>query len=451
MTAIDNETTMYRQLAEVLIKKHPYFYDKSKIWWLWNFKKYCWEIIDEIDIMNVFDTQFTMSSETPNTKLKILEALKKIGRKNIPKEAKKTWIQFKDKIVDIKDTKDTKTITSWIATSEWFVTNPIPWELGEKEDTLIIDKIFKEWVGEKYVKTLYEICAYCLLCDYPLHRIFCLLGSGCNGKSKFIGLINKLVGKDNSTTSELDLLLNSKFEKSKLFKKLVCSIGESNFTTLQKTAALKQLTGQDKINFEFKFKNPFDDYNYAKIIMAANTLPVTLDKTPGFYRRVIVTNFPNTFTEKKNILDDISDEEYKNLCRKSIRILKELITKGEFNNEGDFKFKEDMYEELSNPLKKFIKEFCYEDVNVEVPFYEFYGDHIKFLSERKYRIQSKIEVSKQLKDDGYEIKTKSISKDNGDYTTWRFILGLNLKKNKEEKQGDLKEVFNKFENKEIKE
>ncbi len=42
-------------------------------------------------------------------------------------------------------------------------------------ETPTIDKIFEEWVGEEYVKTLYQIIAYCLLPDYPMNRLFCFI------------------------------------------------------------------------------------------------------------------------------------------------------------------------------------------------------------------------------------------------------------------------------------
>ena len=104
----------------------------------------------------------------------------------------------------------------------------IKWDVSGDPRTPVIDKIFNEWVGEKYIKTLYEIIAYCLISDYPIHRLFCLIGAGLNGKGCFLRLLSKFIGEDNITSTELDVLLSSRFEVTRLHKKLVCMMGETN-------------------------------------------------------------------------------------------------------------------------------------------------------------------------------------------------------------------------------
>ena len=165
------------------------------------------------------------------------------------------------------------------------MTNPIPWKVSGDPRTPTMDKIFEEWVGKEYVPLLYEILAYCLIPDYPINRLFCLIGSGLNGKSKFLELLQIFVGMQNVCSTELDSLISSRFEVTRLHKKLVCLMGETNFGEISKTSILKKLTGKDIIGFEYKNKNPFEDYNYAKILIATNNLPTTTDKTIGFYRR----------------------------------------------------------------------------------------------------------------------------------------------------------------------
>ena len=74
-------------------------------------------------------------------------------------------------------------------------------------------------------------------------------------------------------------------------------MGETNFGVLSKSSILKKLTGGDMIGFEIKGKDPFDDYNYAKIIIASNSLPPSDDTSEGFYRRWNIINFGNKFVE----------------------------------------------------------------------------------------------------------------------------------------------------------
>ena len=111
-------------------------------------------------------------------------------------------------------------------------------------------------------------------------------------------------------------------------------MGETNFGLLSSTSLIKQLTGGDKIGFEKKGKDPFSDYNYAKMIIASNSLPTTQDTSDGFFRRWLIIDFPNEFEEGKDIVSDIPDIEYINLGKKVMGILPKFLNKGILKLEG---------------------------------------------------------------------------------------------------------------------
>lgn len=392
-----------KQLAEEIFDVQPYFYDSSKMWWLWNNELFKWEIKDDKDILIVVSKNSDANTVNSKEKNEIIEAMQQLGRGKIPKEIKKTWIQFKDTIVDYETGEEFK------ATPEYFVTNPIPFGLHEERyiETPIMDKIFEEWVGKEYVKTLYEIISYCLIPNYPIHRLFCFIGEGMNGKSCFLRLLKIFIGKDNITSTELDSLLHSRFEITKLHKKLVCVMGETNFAEMSKTSVIKKLTGQDTIGYEYKNKNPFDDVNYAKILIATNNLPTTTDKTIGFYRRWLIIDFPNRFSEKKDILNDIPQEEYEILTIKSLKILKDLMDKKSFHNEGTIEDREKKYEEKSNPFDKFWSENIIEDINVDISKKKFKEKLDSWCKENRFRLLSEVTISKHMKDK--EIETTRLT------------------------------------------
>lgn len=379
--------------AEYFNELQPFFYDKNKIWWMWNKTEYKWEIVDEVDILNMVNQATGMDVISSKERTEILNALKQEGRKCHPEQIKPTWIQFKNKIVDIKTGEEFE------ASPKYFVTNPIPYKRHNNnyEKTPTMDKLFEEWVGKKYVKTLYEILAYSLIPSYPIHRLFCLLGSGSNGKSCFLRLMKKFVGKENVTATELDTLLNSRFEKARLHKKLVCLMGETNFQIIENTSIIKKLTGQDTIGFEYKNKNPFEDENYAKIIIATNNLPVTTDKTVGFYRRWLIIDFPTQFPENEDILKKIPEEEYEALARKCSILLKDLLEKQKFHNEGSINERMKRYEEKSNPFEKFINEFCSLDNPDEfITKSEFSRRLNEWLIEKRFRKMGDRTINKMM-------------------------------------------------------
>jgi P4 family phage/plasmid primase-like protien len=411
----------YQENVEKFYETNPFFYDKANIFWLWDDNKKKYDMVDDTDIMILLDDVLGFKGFTVNSKIKsqYLEAFKRVGRKNIPEDAPTKWIQFKDKAFSLKS-KNTYDVTH-----HFFFTNPIPFEIGETSDTPIMDKLIKEWVGEEYVQTAYEIIAYCCLSDYPIHLIFCLVGCGRNGKSKFLGLINKFMGKENICSTELDLLTGnsiSRFESFKLYKKLVCLMGETNFGTVNRTSLLKKLVGQDLIGYEVKNKLPFDGYNYAKVLIASNSLPPTEDTSEGFYRRWLILDFPNTFPEGHDILKDIPEEEYNHLAKKVTEILPGLLERGSFNNQGTIEDRKNKYIMVSNPLPMYISQYCYRNPDFYIRYSEFYTTYIKYLNENKRRIISKKEFSTILGTEGLEIQrtTKDGQSD-------RWVLGLSLK------------------------
>jgi len=383
--------------SEIFQDVQPYFFDKSKMFWIWDAKTFAWKVSDDIDILNMIEESTGQDIISSKNRQEILNALKQQGRKYLPKPIKPTWIQFKEKILDYTTGEVLQ------ATPEYFVTNPIPWDVSEFENTPVMDKIFEEWVGKEYVQTLYEILAYSLVPDYPLHRLFCFIGSGLNGKSKFLQLLRKFVGLENVTSTELDVLLKSRFEITKLHKKLVCQMGETNFAEMSKTSILKKLTGQDSIGFEYKNKTPFDDHNYAKILIATNNLPTTTDKTIGFYRRWLIIDFPNQFSEQVDILETIPEEEYNALASKCIILLKNLLEKREFHNEGSIEDREKKFEEKSNPVSKFLDEFTtVKDPNENIKKWELEKTLNEWLTENRHRKMSVRTINKHMKERGIE-------------------------------------------------
>lgn len=411
-----------RALVKRVLEKQPFYYDEAKIWWFWNDNLKCWKMTDETNILNSIGELSTANTVSSREKAEILEAMRQEARKKKPKEIKKTWIQFKEEIFDLK------TGIEFLATPEYFATNPISYGLDKNKfiETPTMDKMFEEWVGEKKVKLLYEIIAYCMLPDYPIHRLFCCVGEGLNGKTKFFELLTKFIGRDNVCSTDLDLILSSRFERIRLYKKLACIMGETNFNQLNKTSTLKRLTGQDLMGFEKKHKNPFDDYNYAKILIATNTLPETADKSVGFYRRWEIIDFPREFSEKKDILATIPEEEYEALALKCCNILSDLIKKRAFHGEVSVQERAKRYEEKSNPIIKFIEENCKtKDENAFVWSWEFGERYNAWCSEYKHRPLSSKSIGVSLKHMGYVSGKQPVGNEGKYHRCWS---GLSWKK-----------------------
>lgn len=415
---IDN----YMENAEEFWHQNPYFYDdEAKIFWLWNKELFKYEMISEPKLMVLFDDILGFRGQTVSstTKNNHLEAFKRFGLKKKPMDAPVKWVQFKDKAFSIKSGK------IYEVKPNYFFTNPIPWEIGQISDTPFLDKLFKDWVGEKELPDLYEFIAYCCYRDYPIQLLFCLHGHGRNGKSTFIKIVDKFLGKENTCTTDLDMIAGmhkSRFETVRLYKKLACFMGETNFNILENSSILKKLVGGDKIGFEVKGGGLFDDFNYAKIIIASNSLPSSEDTSEGFYRRWHIIDFPNEFPEGKDISLNVPEAEFNNLAKKITEILPKLLEKGSFSNQGSIEQRKEKYILASNPLPFFIDYFCYQNPIKYVRYSKLYLTYTTFLKVNKRRIVSKKEFTKILNAESLE--TRKTSHDGEiDY----YVEGLEIK------------------------
>jgi len=412
----------YIDFGEEFFEEQPFYFDDIGNWWLWSEKESFWSIIDETTLLNeIYDSCRVngIRITAGGVKSEIKTAMQMVGRKHKPQEAHKRWIQFKDQAFSLRSGELHK------VTHDFFFTNPLPWTMGETSDTPVMDKLFKEWVGEKYVKTLYEMFAYCCYTDYPIQVLFCLYGGGRNGKTCFLKVLSNFLGNSNLCSTDLDLLVGnnkSRFEVFKLYKKLGCLMGETNFGVLESSAILKKLTGGDLIGFEIKGKNPFDAYNYAKIFLASNSLPSSEDTSEGFYRRWVIIDFPNQFKEGKDITESIPESEYNALARKCCDILPKLLENGEFTHQGTIEDRKNKYIMASNPLPFFIITHMYQNPLGYIRYSEFYMTYTKFLAKNKRRIVSKKEFSKILIAEGFENRRTS-KEGNVDY----YVEGLELK------------------------
>lgn len=419
---IDN----YQQNVELFYKLQPFFYDKSKIFWFWNKKQNKYEIVDDTDVMIMLDDILGLKGQTINAKTKnsYLEAFQRVGRRNHPKNAPEKWLQFKDKAYSI----NSKNI--YDVTPKYFFTNPIPWNIGGSEETPILDKLLEEWVGKDQMKVLYELIAYCCYRKYPIQLLFCLWGNGRNGKSQFLNILNKFLGDTNTTSTELDLLAGhnkNRFEVFKLYKKLACFLGETNFGLLENSSLLKKLCGGDKIGYEKKGKDPFDDVNYAKIIIASNSLPSSIDTSDGFYRRWMIVDFPNEFEETgKPIWEIVPDEEYKALANKITKIISELLNKGKFENQGSIEYRKQKYISVSNPFDLFLKEYCFIGDDKKIKYSVLYSTYLRYLSKNKRRRVSRKEFAAVLDDEGLYKEKNNFKDEDGNYYSTLWVMGLRL-------------------------
>jgi putative DNA primase/helicase len=271
-----------------------------------------------------------------------------------------------------------------------------------------------------------EIIAYTICSDQFLQRLFAFCGAGMNGKGTFLKLLTKFIGTKNYCASDIKVLSNNNFESSALYKKLACIMGEVDASDLTNTNTIKKLSGEDDMRFEFKGKGSFTEESITTCLIATNSMPTTPDKSMGFYRRWLIIDFPHQFSVKRDLIGQIPDQEFENLGRCCLNLLKEMQETNQITNEGNLKQREERFEERSNPVMKFIETNCEEDFNGKTEFREFCNCFNNYLKSKHLRIQSPILIGKMLRTEGFEVAPRKIMR-GADVISSKFVIGLIIK------------------------
>jgi putative DNA primase/helicase len=122
-----------------------------------------------------------------------------------------------------------------------------------------------------------------------LQKFLYLFGSGANGKGAFMGLLSMLVGKENTHSTTIAELNESRFESANLMnKRLVLMTDEDK--RVGGLSVFKSATGQDPIRYERKGKDATNFIFKGMFVIAANSPTFVGDSSFAIKRRKL--DFP---------------------------------------------------------------------------------------------------------------------------------------------------------------
>jgi len=199
---------------------------------------------------------------------------------------------------------------------------------------------------EAFINATFPVDAHDLAWEIPgvlmtpatwLQKAILLLGEGCNGKSVYLALLVRFLGRHNVSTIALHRLEIDKFSVSRLVGKLANICADLPSEHLAGTSTFKALTGGDTLSAEYKFKDSFDLDPFARLVFSANHPPRSADSSAAFFRRWVVIPFDHTFARNEQIPRDILDarlqapEELSGLLNKAIEGLRRVQSQRRFS------------------------------------------------------------------------------------------------------------------------
>jgi putative DNA primase/helicase len=173
-------------------------------------------------------------------------------------------------------------------------------------DEIYADDLDKE---QKITATL-ELLGYSLMSHTKHEKFALLIGSGANGKSVLLGLLEALCGPENISGVQPSKFDNP-FQRGHLQYKLVNIVTELKQGVVIADAELKAITSGEPATVEHKNKDPFVMRPYSTCWFGTNHLPHTRDFSDAFFRRAVVLTFNNVFRGSRrdpNLSDKLKAE-----------------------------------------------------------------------------------------------------------------------------------------------
>tara|TARA_B100002003_G_scaffold221411_1_gene224439 strand:- start:932 stop:1705 length:774 start_codon:yes stop_codon:yes gene_type:complete len=254
-----------------------------------------------------------------------------------------------------------------------------------------------------------------------------LLGSGANGKSTYLFVLEHLLGKENISSVPMGKL-ESEFHRASLYNKLVNISSELEINELMGSGYFKSIVSGDTIDAAYKFRDSFSFTPYARLIFAMNELPKSRDRSYGYYRRFLIVPFSKQFRGKNadRTLPNKLLEEIDGIFNWALVGLKRLFAQDGFTESKVLNEMIELYRRDNNPVITFIEEDCLVDSDETVSKKDLYAAYKDFCSENGYRSLNERHFFKEFKNNVTKISesyphNKELGKRD------RILIGVSLR------------------------
>lgn len=408
--------------SERIEEENIFIYDKHKRFWRYDDVDGIWKDNAEQFVRTILRNN--LFGEEQQKRNYVEEVLAYIKEKNYKEDfipnSDPYLIAFQNKVFDLNsgEFKDFR--------PEYYLTNKLKIKIDENiKDCPNIDRFFSESIGGEYKEILYDLAAYCLFKQFPYQKVFFIHGPASTGKSQYMNLLEVFLGENNYCSFEPNDIQKDPYAAGQMLYKLANIASDINYNALDNVNQIKKLSGGDTIKVRLMYKEPFNEKIYCKQIFSTNKMPEVKEKTNAWYRRIYPIEFANIVPqEKRNPFIIYSLTEEKELQGLAYKCMKRLIKL----KENKFVFKWDIneeeisnvYEELSNPIKKFVKDNtdgkkC--DSSYWVYQFEFKERLNNWLTANHYPVMTSTQINEYMKEN-YNSSNRNNLRGDGKYRVW---------------------------------
>ena len=245
----------------------------------------------------------------------------------------------------------------------------------------------------KKSELLQFIPAYVLFPNCKFEKIFCLTGSGGNGKTVYLRIIRQLFGDENVSAVKPDALKES-FQLISLKDSLINIAGEIKSNLRGVEEIMKEISSGELISACFKGKQFVNFTPRAKLLFSLNGQLESSDTSDATTRRLVIVDFKVSFVDIPNPNDpyerlkdvDITDKLMGELNSGGIfnwvyNGYKLLNTVGYFTETNDQEELIVNFKRASSPILVFWEDTYSDYETAEILYDQVYGDYLKWCGE----------------------------------------------------------------------
>jgi P4 family phage/plasmid primase-like protien len=182
---------------------------------------------------------------------------------------------------------------------ELLSTIQLPIEYDEKAECPLFLRFLEQKVPDPSLRSLVqEMFGYILEPSTRYQKGFSLIGKSGTGKSTLLKILSDLVGPNNRSNIKLEKL-GERFQVAALDGKLVNISSEVSEKVFLDDGTVKALIAGDEVTGERKHQDPYSFVPTCRLVVAANTSPLTHDTSNAFFRRWIPIPFDQELAVEK--------------------------------------------------------------------------------------------------------------------------------------------------------
>lgn len=158
----------------------------------------------------------------------------------------------------------------------------------------LIDIFIGDDDTEDKIRAVLEMIGYTLMAHCRHEKFVILVGSGANGKSVLLSVIEALLGSVNIAGVQPSMF-DRTFQRAHLHMKLANIVTEIKQGEVIDDASLKGIVSGEPTTVEQKFRDPFVMRPFSTCWFGTNHMPSTRDFSDALFRRALVIPFNNVF------------------------------------------------------------------------------------------------------------------------------------------------------------